>query len=470
MRHADTIAAIATPPGTGGVGIIKVSGPLAMPIAEKIFRRNGAGNGSGAGLSGKLTSYRLYYGRIVSPEQSATLDEVLLAVMKAPHSYTREDVVEIQGHAGPAALKSILTLVLQHGARLADPGEFTRRAFLNGRIDLTQAEAVADIINARTDAALQVAANQVSGRLADVIAQIKTTLVQTLAEMEAEIDFPEDAEGTFDRKAASERLSSRAVAPMERLIEQYAREHLIRDGLRTIIIGRPNVGKSSLLNCLVNKDRAIVAATPGTTRDLIEEELQIEGIAVTAIDTAGLHDTRDPIEKIGIARAEQRMDNADLVLFVLDASEPLTAEDDYIQARIAEKNGIVVLNKIDLLADHLPDKDLLPASWQKMPFAAVSALTGQGMPSLKAQIVKAAIGDTNGRAEHSVLPNLRHEMALRSSLQALDAVFDGMAKDSPAELIALDLTESIRWLDRITGTDPSPDVLDQIFSRFCIGK
>ena len=470
MLHADTIAAIATPPGRGGVGIIKVSGPLAIPIAEKIFRRNSAGNGSSAGPPDRLTSYRLYYGRIVAPEQSATLDEVLLAVMKAPHSYTREDVVEIQGHAGPAALKSILTLVLQHGARLAEPGEFTRRAFLNGRIDLTQAEAVADIINARTDAALLVAANQVSGRLAKVIARIKATLVQALAEIEAEIDFPEDVEGTFDRQGTSELLASQAVAPIERLIEQYSREHMIRDGLRIIIIGRPNVGKSSLLNCLVNKDRAIVAATPGTTRDLIEEELQIEGIAVTAIDTAGLHATKDPIEKIGIARAEQRLDNADLVLFVLDTSEPLTDEDIRIQDRIAERNGIVVLNKIDLLPDRLPDKGFLPASWQNMPFAAVSALTGQGMASLKAQIVHAAIGDTNGRAEHAVLPNLRHEMALRSCLQALDAVFNGMEQDSPAELIALDLTESIRWLDRITGTEPSPDVLDQIFSQFCIGK
>jgi tRNA modification GTPase len=378
--------------------------------------------------------------------------------------------VEIQGHAGPAALKSILTLVLQHGARLADPGEFTRRAFLNGRIDLTQAEAVADIINARTDAALLVAANQVSGRLAEVIAGIKATLVRTLAEIEAEIDFPEDAGGTFDRQGTSERLTNRVVVPIEQLIEQYTREHLIRDGLRIIIVGRPNVGKSSLLNRLVNKDRAIVAATPGTTRDLIEEELQIEGIAVTAIDTAGLHATEDPIEKIGIARAEQRMDNADLVLFVLDAGEPLTAEDARIRDRIAEKNGIVVLNKIDLLPEQLPDKNFLPDSWQKMTFAAVSALTGQGVASLKAQIVIAAVGDTNGRAEHAVLPNLRHEMALRSCLQALDAVFNGMEQDSPAELIALDLAESIRRLDRITGTEPSPDVLDHIFSQFCIGK
>jgi len=468
--QAETIAAIATPPGRGGIGIIKVSGPLSIPIAEKIFRRNAAGSGSESGPVGKLKTYRLYYGRIVVPDSTITLDEVLLAVMKAPRSYTREDVVEIQGHAGPAALKSILALILEQGARLAEPGEFTRRAFLNGRIDLTQAEAVADIINARTDAALLVAANQVSGRLATAIERIKTTLVAVLAEIEAEIDFPEDAQGAFDRQRAADLLGSRVVSPVKDLIERYAREHLIRDGLRIIIVGRPNVGKSSLLNCLVNKDRAIVTATPGTTRDLIEEELQIQGIPVTAIDTAGLHVTDDPIEKIGIARAEERMDNADLVLFVLDAGGPLTGEDFRIRTRIADKNSIVVLNKIDLLNGQRSDNAVLPIRWQNQPFAAVSALTGQGIPSLKKLIVRTAVGEMGGRAEHAVLPNLRHEMALRSCLQFLDAVCSGIQDDAPAELIAMDLGESIRWLDRITGTEPSVDVLDQIFSQFCIGK
>jgi tRNA modification GTPase len=470
MTQAETIAAIATPPGRGGIGIIKVSGPRSIQIAETIFRRKADGNGSKPAPAGKLKSYRLYYGRVVVPGRGITLDEVLLAVMKAPHSYTREDVVEIQGHAGPAALKSILSLILQQGARLADPGEFTRRAFLNGRIDLTQAEAVADIINARTDAALLVAANQVSGKLSAVIAGLKKALVETLADIEAEIDFPEDAEGAFDRQRASHDLTRRVAAPVEKLIEQYAREHLIRDGLRIIIVGRPNVGKSSLLNCLVNKDRAIVTDTPGTTRDFIEEELQIHGIPVTAIDTAGLHRTDDPIEKAGIARAEERIEHADLVLFVLDAGEPLTAEDFSIHSRIAQKNRIVVLNKIDLLNAGTVGDGLLPDDWQKMPFAAVSALTKQGLEDLKVQIVQTAAGDIGGRAEHAVIPNLRHEMALRGCLQALHAVLAGIQNDLPAELIAIDLGESIRWLDRITGTDPSPDILDQIFNQFCIGK
>ena len=398
------------------------------------------------------------------------LDEVLLAVMKAPHSYTREDVVEIQGHAGPAALKSILTLILRQGARLAEPGEFTRRAYLNGRIDLTQAEAIADIINARTDAALLVAANQVSGRLTAAIEQIKSTLVEILAAIEAEIDFPEDAEDVFDRHKAGERLTRRVVKPVKELIARYAREHLIRDGLRIIIIGRPNVGKSSLLNCLVNKDRAIVTATPGTTRDLIEEEMQIEGIPVTAIDTAGLHATDDPIEKIGIARAQERLQKADLVLLVLDASEPLTVEDMRIEAMINGRKVIVVWNKIDLLNGATPDNSLLPDSWRQMRPVNVSAATRQGLESLKAQIVQMAVGEMDGRDEHAILPNLRHEMALRSCLQSLDAVFDGIQKGAPAELIAMDLGDSIRRLDRITGIEPSPDILDQIFRQFCIGK
>lgn len=470
MTQSDTIAAIATPPGRGGIGIIKISGPQSLQIAEAIFCRYANGNGNPSGPVGELNSYRLYFGRIVVPHTDRTLDEVLLAVMKAPHSYTREDVVEIQGHAGPAALKSILSVILQQGARLAEPGEFTRRAFLNGRIDLTQAEAVADIIDARTDAALRVAANQISGRLASNIDQIKAVLVQLLADIEAEIDFPDDADGAFDRRRVRNVLGSAAVDPVERLIERYAREHLVRDGIRLIIVGRPNVGKSSLLNCLVNRDRAIVAETPGTTRDLIEEELQIQGLAVTAIDTAGLHCSDDPVEKIGMARAEKRMIQADLILFVLDVSEPLTAEDVRIQKKVADRNGILVLNKIDLLRNGTPAERIIPSDWRKLPVVPVSALFQQGIEALKSQIVNATVGERIGGSEHAVIPNLRHEMALRNCRQSLRAVISGIENELPPELIAMDLNESIRWLDRITGTEPAPDVLDQIFSRFCIGK
>lgn len=466
----ETIAAIATPPGRGGIGIIKVSGPRSIRIAETIFRHGEVGNGNRPNPVDDLSSHRLYYGRIVAPGGAHPIDEVLLAVMRAPHSYTREDVVEIQGHAGPAALKAILLLILQQGARLAEPGEFTRRAFLNGRIDLTQAEAVADIIDARTDAALMVAARQVSGRLTSAVEKIKKALVEVLAVIEAEIDFPEDVEDAFDRQRVYGCINRSAVEPVEKLIESYGRHHLIRDGIRLIIVGRPNVGKSSLLNCLVDRERAIVAATPGTTRDVIEDELQIQGLAVTAIDTAGLHLSDDPIEKIGMAKAEEKIDHADLVLLVLDASQPLTDEDLRIREKIAAKNTILVCNKIDLLTDSAPGEDFIPGDWQHSPAAAVSALYHRGIEKLKQQIVETAVGDGIGRPEHAIIPNLRHEADLKSCLQALHAVLDGIRNGVSPELIAIDLGEAIRWLDQLTGADPSPDVLDHIFSRFCIGK
>ena len=466
----ETIAAIATPPGRGGIGIIKVSGPRSIRIAEAIFRHGKAGNGSRSTPVDALNSHRLYYGRIVAPDGARTLDEVLLAVMRAPHSYTREDVVEIQGHAGPAALKAILSLILRLGARLAEPGEFTRRAYLNGRIDLTQAEAVADIIHARTDAALMVAASQVSGRLTSAVEEIKKVLVEVLAIIEAEIDFPEDVEDAFDRQRVFDRLTRSAVEPVGQLIESYGRHHLIRDGIRLIIVGRPNVGKSSLLNCLVDRDRAIVAATPGTTRDVIEDELQIQGLAVTAIDTAGLHLSDDPIEKIGMAKAEEKIDHADLVLLVLDASQPLTDEDLRIRDKVAAKNTILVLNKIDLLTGGVPDEHFIPSGWQPARASAISALYQQGIEKLKQKIVQSAVGDGIGRPEHAIIPNLRHEADLRCCLQSLHAVLDGIRNAVSPELIAIDLGEALRWLDQLTGVDPSPDVLDEIFSRFCIGK
>ena len=466
----ETIAAIATPPGRGGIGIIKVSGPRSIQIAEAIFRHGKAVNGSRSTPVDTLYSHRLYYGRIVAPDGAYTMDEVLLAVMKAPHSYTREDVVEIQGHAGPAALKAILSLILRLGARLAEPGEFTRRAYLNGRIDLTQAEAVADIIHARTDAALMVAASQVSGRLTSAVEEIKKVLVEVLAVIEAEIDFPEDIEDAFDRQRVFDRLTRLAVEPVGQLIECYGRHHLIRDGIRLIIVGRPNVGKSSLLNCLVDRERAIVTATPGTTRDVIEDELQIQGLAVTAIDTAGLHLSDDPIEKIGMAKAEEKIDHADLVLLVLDASQPLTGEDLRIRDKVAAKNTILVLNKIDLLTDGVPDEHFIPPGWQPARASAISALYQQGIEKLKQKIVQSAVGDGIGRPEHAIIPNLRHEADLRSCLQSLHAVLDGIRNAVSPELIAIDLGEAIRWLDQLTGADPSPDVLDEIFSRFCIGK
>jgi tRNA modification GTPase len=415
-------------------------------------------------------SHRLYYGHIVDSVARKNIDEVLLTVMHAPKSYTREDVVEIQAHSGPAVLRAIFDLVLRQGARIAEPGEFTKRAYLNGRIDLTQAEAVIDIINARTDAALQAATCQVDGKLKSVVENIKKVLSDLLVFIEAGIDFPEDVEDILPVSTIIPALQRSVVKTIADLIQRYQTEHVYRDGLNLVIIGRPNVGKSSLMNCLVEKDRAIVTATPGTTRDLVEEGLKINGIPINIIDTAGLHDTRDPIETIGIHKAEQRIASANLVLLVVDAGEPLVAEDVQIYKNHQEKNMLLVVNKMDLVEDADAFRLEVPMNWNGIAQARVSALYGQGIEALKDLIVENVTGEIGRMPDHSIIPNLRHENALKKCREAVDAALTGLQSRRPIELIAIDIQEAVDWLDTIIGTKPSADVLDQIFSQFCIGK
>jgi len=473
-----TIAAIATPPGAGGIGIIKISGPEAVKIAGAVFRNrsNHSQPKTAKPVEPKapeerfFRSHYLYYGHIVDPVTRQNIDEVLLTVMHAPKSYTREDVIEIQAHSGPAVLRAIFDLVLGQGARIAEPGEFTKRAYLNGRIDLTQAEAVIDIINARTDSALQAATNQVDGKLKSIVESIKNELSDLLVFIEAGIDFPEDVEDILPTPKIIPRIQSCVVQSIEDLIHRYQAEHVYRDGLNLVIIGRPNVGKSSLMNCLVQKDRAIVTATPGTTRDLIEEGLQINGIPINVIDTAGLHDTDDPIETIGIHKAEQRIASSNLVLLVVDAGEPLIADDLQIYRKHQEKNMILVVNKMDLVKDTDTFRLEVPENWNGIAQARLSALYGEGIDTLKELIVQNAIGDLGHVPDHSIIPNLRHENALKKCQDAVHSVIAGLQNNQPVELIAIDIKEAIEWLDSIVGTKPSADVLDQIFSQFCIGK
>ena len=473
-----TIAAIATPPGAGGIGIIKISGPEAVKIAGAVFRDRSKhaqpASRKPAGATALeehfFRSHHLYYGHIVDPATQQKIDEVLLAVMHAPKSYTREDVIEIQAHSGPAVLRAIFDLVLRLGARMAEPGEFTKRAYLNGRIDLTQAEAVIDIINARTAAALQAATNQVDGKLKTIVENIKNELSNLLVSIEASIDFPEDVEDIISTEEVLPRFQRYVIKPIKDLIERYQAEHVYRDGLNLVIIGRPNVGKSSLMNCLVQKDRAIVTATPGTTRDLIEEDLQINGIPINVIDTAGLHDTKDPIETIGIHKAEQRIASANLVLLVVDAGEPLIADDVQIYKKHRQKNMILVVNKMDLVRDTDAFQIEVPKNWNGMAQARISALYGEGIDSLKELIVKNVTGDLRHIPDHAIIPNLRHEDALKKCQDAVHSVLSGLQDNHPIELIAIDIKEAIEWLDSIVGTKPSADVLDQIFSQFCIGK
>lgn len=327
-----TIAAVATPPGTGGVGIIKISGPEALKIAATLFRScKNDNNPNRAERSDRFPinfqSHRLYYGHIVDPETEDHVDEVLLAVMRAPRSYTREDVVEIQAHAGAAVLRVILALVLRQGARMAEPGEFTQRAFLNGRIDLTQAEAVIDIINAKAETALKIANNQVSGQLKLAVENIRSILLDVLVQIEAAIDFPEDVSEILSSTGLETKLRREVAVPILDLMRHYRDGCIYRDGLKLAIVGRPNVGKSSLLNCLLKKERAIVNALPGTTRDLIEDSFQVQGVPVMITDTAGLHEAEDPVEKIGIQKARECLKTADLILQVIDGSEALTVDD-----------------------------------------------------------------------------------------------------------------------------------------------
>jgi tRNA modification GTPase len=471
-----TIAAIATPVGRGGIGIIKLSGSKALSIAAALFSPAGseaaahpeASRSSKANTGDDFKSQRLYYGHIIEPGSRRIIDEVLLAVMKAPRSYTREDIVEINAHGGQVAVNAILELVLRHGARIAEPGEFTKRAFLNGRIDLTQAEAVIDIINARTDKALQMAAAQVNGQLKRSVERIREFLIELLTRTEAGIDFPDDVPEIIDPKATRQEIERHVINPLRRLIQQHVDGNVLRDGLKVAVVGRPNVGKSSLLNCLVKKERAIVTATPGTTRDSIEETLSIKGIPIVLVDTAGLHDTDDPIETIGIQKTIENINGADLVLFMVEAHCSLTAADHKIFEQLGDKPRIVVLNKIDLVgAGNCID---LPDRWKPNDSVQISALYDHGIGPLKNLIFETGFGKKPIDLQEGIIPNLRQKLLLEDSVRAAEAVGRQLDDGIPVELVAIDLQEAIDALGQVIGSSVKVDLLDQIFSRFCIGK
>lgn len=462
-----TIAAIATPAGSGGIGIIKISGQDALPIAASVFKKQNISRSEDLPLKDRDESHRLYYGHIVDTENSRILDEVLVAVMIAPHSYTREDVVEIHAHSGPVVLSSILELILKKGASLAKPGEFTKRAYMNGRIDLTQAEAVIDIISARTDRALEIATSQIKGNMRQHIESIRDSLLNILAETEAAIDFPDDMEETDNTDALAEIIRKQVTERLNDLISQYENAHYLRDGLRMAVVGRPNVGKSSLMNCLIRKDRAIVTPVPGTTRDLIEESLDIRGIPVIISDTAGLHETDDIVETIGMKKTHECISDSDLVLFVADASRPLTSEDHKIYETIHHKDIILVINKWDLVDEGF--RFDIPGSWSQRACIETSALNNQGTDALKDLIAEVSL-DRCLETESAIIPNLRHKNALKQSLQAALSAAEGIRTGTPFELISIDIRESLELLGEIIGINVREDVLDQIFSRFCIGK
>lgn len=451
----DTIAAIATPLGEGGLAVIRLSGSEALTIAHKSFLPVG----KSSLLPSQAPTHTIHYGKIV--QGGRTIDEVLLAVMRAPRTLTREDVVEITCHGGLLPAKMVLDVVLENGARLAMPGEFTRRAFLNGRIDLTQAEAVADLISARTELALTAANEQLAGKLSQRINELRDDMIKILAHVEAHIDFP-DEDIAPDTKAQLLQRLENAVAFMDQLLRTANEGQILRRGIRAAIVGRPNAGKSSLLNQLLGHDRAIVSAIPGTTRDTIEETANIRGLPVVFVDTAGLRDSVDEIEIEGIRRSRETLARAELILHVLDHAEPLTPADEIYLTEFSGKKRILVRNKIDL-----PNQLSLPGDLKTVD---VCCLSGKGIENLK-EAIKELVWAGEIRAEMlQVMINSRHQDALKRAKAGTQHTIDALRENLTLELAAMDLRIAVNAIGEIVGKTTTEDLLDSIFSQFCIGK
>jgi tRNA modification GTPase len=458
----DTIAAIATPLGEGGLAVIRLSGPTAIAVADHCF----APAGRRPATLGEAATHTLHYGHIV--RESQRLDEVLVAVMRAPRTYTRQDVVEISCHGGMLPARLVLEATLAAGARLARPGEFTQRAFLNGRLDLAQAEAVADLIHSRTELALRAANEQLAGKLSRRIQQLRDQLMLTLAHVEAHLDFP-DEDITPDNAGQLLARLERGCAFMDSLLQTAHEGQLLRRGVRAVILGRPNAGKSSLLNQLLGHDRAIVTSMPGTTRDTIEETANIRGLPVVFIDTAGLRTAGDAIEAEGIRRSHAAIERADLALLVLDASEPLTAADSPPATATAGRKRILVLNKTDLPARLHPDQ-LPPELRGDSPMVSVSCQTGEGLEALK-DTIKEAVWAGEIRAEMlEVMLNARHQDAIRRAREATGRAIAALSAAAGLELVAAELRLAARAVGEVVGQTTTEDLLDAIFSQFCLGK
>ena len=443
----ETICALATPSGTGGLGVIRVSGPTAFAVVDAVSRRPRCASG---------TSHTLRRNAILDGDGNV-VDDVLLAVFRAPRSYTGEDVVEVSAHGSPLILGQILARLLASGARLARPGEFTQRAFLNGKMDLAQAEAVSDLITAQTAQAQRLARRQTEGRLSRAVAGIRGEVLGVLAQIEATIDFPEEV-GELDT-ALCEHALAEAQTQIADLLATADQGIITREGLSVVLAGRPNVGKSSLLNALLRSNRAIVTSIPGTTRDVLEETLNLHGIALRISDTAGLRDTIDEVERIGVARTQDSIAAADLVLLVLDAAAGETPEDAALRQSLADCPHLVVWNKWDLSA-----QDALPGDG-----VAVSALSGWHLDALEAAITRKTLGDACG-TESTLVTHARHKQALEAASAQIAEAAQSLRSGLPADFASIDLRGALNSLGTITGETATEDVIAEIFSRFCIGK
>jgi tRNA modification GTPase len=460
MYERDTIAAISTPPGRGGIGVVRVSGPLAPEVAGAVFR--------GKVPLDRWRSHRLYRGYLLSVD-GQVLDDGLAVWMRAPHSYTGEELVEFHAHGSPVVLRHFLAHVFARGVRPAEPGEFTKRAFLNGRLDLAQAEAVADLIEARTVAAARVAASQIAGSLSHTIHDLRETLLAARALVEAQIDFGDEVDLPTEEVAQA---LAEARQRLARLLASYKRGTLLRQGARVVLAGKPNVGKSSLLNALVGTDRAIVTDIPGTTRDTIEEGIDCEGIPVILVDTAGIRSNSEPdlVERLGIERSRRAMEEADLVLFVIDRSRVVTEEDHNLYAQISTRPHLIVVNKSDLPA--APENFASDRAWPEAAARVeVSARTGQGLDELCRQIAAFfSGGEESPLGSEPVLSQARHFASVLRAFEAVERAHDVLSSGLPLDIVAIEIGSATDSLAAVVGEITNEDVLDTIFARFCLGK
>ncbi|MCM3159692.1 tRNA uridine-5-carboxymethylaminomethyl(34) synthesis GTPase MnmE [Bacillus subtilis] len=458
----DTIAAISTPMGEGAIAIVRLSGPEAIQIADKIYK-----GPKGKTLS-SVESHTIHYGHIVDRPSDRVVEEVMVSVLKAPRTFTREDVIEINCHGGIVTVNQVLQLALREGARLAEPGEFTKRAFLNGRIDLSQAEAVMDLIRAKTDRAMNVAMNQMEGRLSALVRRLRSEILETLAHVEVNIDYPEydDVE-----EMTHQILVEKATAvkkEIEALLRTSEQGKILREGLSTVIIGRPNVGKSSLLNSLVHEAKAIVTDIPGTTRDVIEEYVNVRGVPLRLVDTAGIRETEDIVERIGVERSRQVLKEADLILLVLNYSEELSDEDVKLFEAVDGMDVIVILNKTDLEAKI--DTERVRELANGRPVVTTSLLKEEGINNLEEAIQSLFYTGAIEGGDLTYVSNTRHISILQQAKRAIEDALSGIEQDVPIDMVQIDLTRCWELLGEIIGDSVHESLIDQLFSQFCLGK
>lgn len=460
MKEFDTICAVATPIGEGGIAIIRISGDKSLEIANRIF----IGKNKKDIL--QMKTYTMKYGNIIDLDSNEIIDEVILSYMKAPHSYTGENVVEVNCHGGVIATNKVLNQIIKSGARLAEPGEFTKRSFLNGRIDLSQAEAVMDIITAKTDLSMKAAMMQKNGSLSKEIDKLRKNLLNVLALIEYAVDFTEDDEDVIDDNLLIQVKGgiNKTITRITELLKSADEGKIIRDGLNVVIVGKPNVGKSSLLNALLKERRAIVTDVPGTTRDIIEEYINLDGIPIRITDTAGIRDTDDTVEKIGVEKSKEKISEADLIILMLDTSRGLDDEDKQIIDAIKDKKYIVLLNKVDL--DRKLTEEIVDSLTNKIE---ISAKTGIGIEKLKQQI-KYLFFNGEIDSESLIISNTRHKEALYRALENCDIALERVNANEYLDLISIYITAAMKALSEITGDELEEDLLNKIFSEFCVGK